>query len=251
MSAVHTAVINFQNDLYTLSDQLNTVQNHWQVISATGGDGGAITVPTLIAELDNLGWLTKKMLVEAADIRTKVQDVLPLVKFHLQDDEQKMAEAQKQLAAVIKSREQAIKDLNAAKAELDGEKGFWNGFLTAITFTAYNPLQANIDKANAAVSRYNASFDTRMNLINALNQHQSELVHGNTILQSLHALDSVFTDYQNSFNAAQLSLVQAHDGQAKAAGAQSPGTGNYYRQRAGKDMDELISWIGTFRSTLG
>lgn len=239
------AVLVFGPQLQLLDDQLIKVRGRWQGLDATGGDSPS-TVQAFVIEICQLDVFSRAVIGQAAYVRVKADEALNLVRLALQDYPGKVTEAENQLTAAKRDRDQAFRDLDAAKAELEGDKGFWNGVLTGLTFTAYNPLQDNINKANDAIARINNSFGVIQNRINALNQTTAELHESERLLADLYALDLGLTDYENDLNSVQMTVGQACADEAKYAGAHSAGVASYYRQRAGKEMDSLLGWIGVF-----
>lgn len=248
MSALQAASLNLQAHVAGPHRQLIAVRDQWQQIMGGTDERVSAAVHALLTELYDLSLYTQTMLSEAADIRVKLQDALQLVSLHLDDDQRKLAAAQGELAAAMQHRDQALADLNAAKAELDGGEGFWNGFLTGISLGIYNPVKENIDKANAAVSAYNSACHNIQYQINALNQSQSELSQSRPTLQTLNALDPELAGYQNCLNAAQVAIGKAYTDEEHADTARSPGAVAYYQTCAGKDVDKLVVWIDAFGS---
>lgn len=245
LAALRFAATPFESRLVALDEGVEKLDASWRKISTT--DNTRVTlmrmrIQQLIDDLSELVALNKELTSEAANVRVLVQDAFKIVKYHIQYNDQQVAEGIRQLNDAQQRREQAIRELNEAKAELQGDKGFLNSFLTGLTFTAYNPIQENIDKAKAAASRINDSYATSERLVATLNLYKSELDQAHTLLRTLDTLDSVFTDYQNRLNTAQMAMDEAHDHEARVAGATSEGLATHYRQIAGHDMDSLLSF---------
>ena len=234
-----------------LQHMLERLQLDW---SSLGGQANAIIVKAKIRrigrQLDDLRRLGDQLTGQLVDNRIEVIDALKLVQLDIDDCKRKLAETESQLQSAQQHLEQADRDLAAAQAELNGEKGFWNGVLTGITFGIYNPLKDNIDKANAAVATHDAERRAIASRRDDLNRYGAELNNGQALLQTLISLDATFSDYQNSANSAQTSLAEADENEERAAAAQAEGAAKYYYGRVGKHMEALIQWIGIFKSAI-
>ena len=252
MVRLQLSATGFESRLVALDQGVEKLGTSWESINSTSETSSTVMrarIRQLIDDLSGLVALNTELTSAAANIRVLVQDAIRVIKYHIQTNDQKLADGKRQLEDARQSREQANRELNEAKAELTGDKGFWNGVVTGLTFTAYNPIQENVDKANAAVSKINASYATSDRLVAALDLYQRELYQADTLLGELDSLDSVFTDYQNALNTVQMALDEAHEDEARAAGAGSEGLANHYRQNVGRDMDDLLSFWQKFDST--
>lgn len=251
LSALGTAMEKFTMRVQLLLSDLERLQYDWTSLRS---ETTAIVVKLKIGmignKLDRLRLLGEQAGKELADSRQEVFRALTLVQLDMDEGKKDLAKIESQLQTAQQKLAQSQSDLAAAEAELNGEKGFWNGLATGITFGIYNPVKQNIDKANTAVANYNAELRTIESRRNDLSRITSELNNGQTLLQSLISLDTLFTDYQNSASVAQRTLANADKNEEAAAAARTEGAANYYYRRAGKDMEALIRWIEIFKAAI-
>lgn len=207
-----------------------------------------IFLQRVIVGLQSLHLQSDALVSQTAKSNASLQEVRELVRLHIKDDQIKIDRANDDLAEARRQQELTRQRLREAQEQLQGDKGFWNGFLTGITFTAYNPIQENINKANEAIATYNYQLQVIKTQIIALEQSSRELKESGYMLNCLNNLDKCLVDYLNFLARAETSLQEAFEDAERFEVSQSERVGAYYQRQAGKEMNELFSWIDAFGS---
>lgn len=246
---LHTSMQMVRDRARQLAYDLEYLRNYWSRLEV-GASSTLVRfyLKKVVVNLQSLHTQSDALIAEASQSRATLQGLRELVRSHIKDDEAKIPLAERNLEDARRRQEQARRDLRAAKSELQGDKGFLNGFLTGITFTAYNPLKENVDKANAAVATINREVQTIKAQIQILLQSSNELREGRYILDSLNNVNDSLNHYLNFLTKAETSLQEAHEDAERSGEVKSERLGAYYKKQAGKEMNELFSWIGIFNS---
>lgn len=258
LADLQSATRRFKGRVVGLQSDLSAIREQWAQLDVPDPACDGLRDPDcstrdrvnhLIGDLARVDQATSEMIGEAAEDRVKVEEARSLVRTYIEEDRQAIAAGEIQLQAARQRMDQAYADLEDAKAQLSGEQGVLNGFLTGISFGIYNPLQENLDKARAAVARYNDEFNTINAQIAAIQRHQSELEAGHEAIEALITLDEAFTGYQNTLTNAHTILSEAYANETHARDAATEGAASYYRRRAGSEMEQLLAWIDIFQAT--
>lgn len=243
------AVLVYRTRLRQVVHDLERHQATWQRIETARTTGMAtILFRKLTIGLAVLNDDVDDLLRAAAEIRAKIQSTRPMLQARIKENRGKIAAAERALEEARRKQAQARSDLQAAKKELTGDKGFWNHVATVVTLTIYNPVKENIDKLNDAVRSINETVGRTKNQIQILNRSTSELCEANHSLNSINAVNEALADYQNFLTQAQGALQGAHADAQKSAGTNSGRLGAHYRKRAEKEMTELFGWIDAFKA---
>ncbi|MEM9163684.1 MAG: hypothetical protein AAGC54_11535 [Cyanobacteria bacterium P01_F01_bin.4] len=249
MSPLHTSVQMVRSRARQLTHDLENLRKVWSRLAA--GEASVLVMvylKTVVVNLQSVHLQSEALIADSAQSRAILQGAREVVRSHIKDDKTNIPIAERNLEKARRRQAQARRDLRAAKSELQGDKGFLNGFLTGITFTAYNPLQENLDKANTAVATINREVQTIKSQLQILNQSSNELREGKYILDSLNNVNKSLNDYLNFLTKAETSLQEALEDTERAGETQSARLGAYYQKQAGKEMHELFSWIDVFNS---
>jgi len=247
--SLHHSVQSLRSGASQLAYNLEQLRDNWSRVER-GQTPGLVRVflSKIVVDLNVLHLQSDALIAEAAQSNATLQQLRELVRLHINDDRVTILQTQSSLENARKAREQARKDLSDAKKELEGSQGFLNGFLTALTFGIYNPLQENIEKANSAIMTCNNQIQVIKAQLQILNQSSEELLEGNYMLDRLNNLNGSLNEYLNFLTGAETSLKEAIEDAERSEQAQSETLGAYYKKQAGKEMNELFSWIDTFNS---
>jgi chromosome segregation ATPase len=249
ITPLYDSVQDLRSRARQLAYDLGRLRDDWLRIEQSQSKGLArILLHRVIVGLQSLHLQSNALITQAAKSNAILQEVRELVRLHIKDDQIRIDRANNDLAESRRQQEQARQRLRDAQAQLQGDKGFWNGFLTGITFTAYNPIQENINKANEAIATYNYQVQVSKSQIIALEQSLRELQESGYILDQLQSLDQGLVDYLNFLVKAETSLQEAFEDAERFESAQSERVGAYYQRQAEKEMNELFSWIDAFGS---
>ncbi|QHI38840.1 hypothetical protein IMCC3317_42400 [Kordia antarctica] len=246
MLKLNNLVLNFRGNLVHMVTGLETMRRSWIRIenSKTGMTNALLAqfIPNMVAmasQASNLVSLSSQGSVSIETAHT-------IVKTHLAEDQAQLTKAKADRARAQEGMRVALINLAAAKAELQGEKGFLNGFLTGITFTAYNPVKENIDKQNNAINTYNVNLIVANSAIETSQRTQNELREEQKTLQQLSIMRKAFVYFQNDLSAAENALSVGTNSADKALATTNKRLGDYYKDRAGKQMHQVFGWINSF-----
>lgn len=232
-----------------LAYDLEKLRDLWTRFEECQSDALAkLYLTRVISVLHVLHLRSKNLVTEASKGSTALQDFQQLIQLHIVDDEAAIVSVNQKLDDAREKRAQARRDLSKAQEELQGDQGFLNGFLTGISFTIYNPIQENLEKADNAIKTYNYQMRVIKNELAVLNRRTSELSAGRFILKRLENLYTTLVDYLNYLTQVETSLEESHEDVERFEGSKSSYLSRYYKRQAGKEMDELFAWIDAFKS---
>ncbi len=232
-----------------LAYNLESLRNDWlRIEQSQSKELAKIFLQRVIVGFQSLHIQSDALVSQATKSNATLQEVRELVRLHIKEDQIKIDRANNDLTESRRQQEQARQKLREAEEQLKGDKGFWNAVLTGITFTAYNPIQENINKANEAMITHNYQVQVSKSQIIALEQSSRELQESSYILERLNSLEQYLVDYLNFLVKAETSLQEALEDVERFEDAQSERVGTYYQKQAGKEMNELFSWIDAFGS---
>lgn len=137
-----------------------------------------------------------------------------------------------------------------AQAELDGGKGFLNGFLTGITLGIYNPVKSNLKKSAAAIVRLNQAILVISQTLNAIAKLQQQMTQSKNTLSRLNTLQPAMTACQNAINTGLKNLQEADNTIGKASNNDRPKVIDIYLGKARQDIDRIISWKNSLSTGL-
>jgi|GEM_PF-2564904 len=248
MLELHQHILGFRGQLNQAAVTLISLQNSWSRIESSQSAMTDALINKLIPDLSALSAQTQILVSSALGGSILVEKANTLVNAHLEEDRQQLTKAFEAKQRAEEGMRLAQISLAAAKAELRGDRGFLNGFLTGITFSAYNPVQENINRANRAINDYNANLVMAQTAIVTSQRTQAELTEETRTLSQLAFLRSAFVSFQNQLSEAQNALARGYNSAEKTLKAQNNTLGEYYREQAGQQMRQLFGWADSFRA---
>lgn len=249
VTPLYDSVQDLRSRARQLAHDLESLRDDWSRIEQSQSKVLArIFLQRVIVGLQSLHIQSDTLVSQTAKSNAILQEVRELVRLHIKEDQIKIDRANNDLAESCRQQEQARQRLREAEEQLKGDQGFLNGFLTGLTFTIYNPIQENINKANEAIASHNYQVQVIKSKIITLEQSSRELREGSYMLDQLNDLDKCLVDYLNFITKAETSLQEALEDAERFEDAQSERIGTYYQKQAGKEMNELFSWIDAFGS---
>lgn len=236
----------------TLSSQiahdLERLQSEWNRLKQSKSSAiSQLFLKRIAVDLYSLHSQSNVLITHSSQSKATLQGIRELLQLHIKEDRETVSTASRAMENARKSQAKARQDLRDAKRELEGDKGFLNGFLTGITFTIHNPVQDNIDKANRAVATINQQIREIKSQLNALNRSSAEMKEGHYLLDRLNNLNVSLTAYLNFLTRAETALGGAQANAEKGGKAKSDTLGAFYERRAGKEMTQLFAWIDIFQ----
>jgi hypothetical protein len=246
MLNLNNLVVNFRGSLNQIVSDLQTMKSNWLRIESSQSGMTNALLSKFVPDLASMVSQANALVTQASHGTVLVEEANTIVKAHILEDQTQQAQAIADRDRAKEGMRVAKIQLEAAKAELRGSKGFLNGFLTGVTFSAYNPIKENIDKQNKAINSYNVNLINANNSINTLQRAQNELIEEQKTLSQLTFMSTAFVYFQNHLSNAENSLSIGHDEAEKAIATSNNRLGAYYREKAGKEMRQLFGWIDSF-----
>jgi hypothetical protein len=249
VAKLQNLVVEFRNGLTQNLIDLELLKRDWdKVVNSNNNKVVTVHYKKFVLKLMNIHSEVADLLKKGSIVRVEVNSLRPLLKAHIQQVNNKKNVSELEVLALQGALSEARKKLRQAKAELSGEKGFLNGFLTGITFTAYNPLKDNMEKANRAVVNINSSINKSNQELQNIRLSQTELAETNYLVNSLDNVNVALAEYQNIILKVQISLQESHDDAEKISADKSERLNKYYFKQTGKEITELLSWIPLFKT---
>ena len=258
LTLLHESSAGLQARAMGLRSNLQRVKDSWQTVkddylNKDNGDSKALKaiINYVVVELYNMKVTAGTMRDDSAKMKVQLINAQSLVQGHVIADKAKLGQLALDLAQASRRLELARINLTNAKAELNGWKGFWNGFVTGLTFGAYNPVQANIRKANEAVAGSYNELNRITGLRDQQNRYQGMQVECKGLLEKLDGVDVTLTDLQNALNTAFSMISEAHKAEAQYLNATTKTVANYYFNAGAGYMDKLFGWMASFFGATG
>ncbi len=231
--------------------ELKHLQSDWNRLAVAKSEGVVTAyLKEVITHLLTTESQATELVTVSAEGKVRTIAAESLVEMQTKATDARIVTLNAEIVATQAAQVTARESLRQAQDELKGDKGFLNGFLTGITFTIYNPLQENIDKANTAVSTINQKLQQQKDLSRQLAQTQAVLAETRTLVQQLRSIDVAFRDFLNQLTQTKSSLVAAHTSVVNLSNTSSESLGNWYFQRTDKNMQEIFGWIDSFSSVV-
>lgn len=225
--------------LLSLSNNVGDALTFWDVLGRNGSTSVQTVLSRLVSELGTADSDSAAAQTISSAVYADATSLLSLVRSYRKADERAINKASNDIEAaritVITSK--AL--LAGARAELEGGQGFLNGFITAVTLTAVNPVQQNIDAANAAIRNGNAALHRARALHQKRAAHQREKAETERILGSLLRARDVVTDLRNAVHSAQLNVRAALTTLGPAEEIDDAFVKNILIEKAGPAMADL------------
>ncbi|HXC14778.1 MAG TPA: hypothetical protein VNV39_18330 [Stellaceae bacterium] len=240
----------FLGDVLALCSRTAAVANAWSRVFGLDDAALMTASPTLLELLGTLNGASAKAMNSAVATKVQVAGALALVNGAIQDTQRRQPGLQTELAGAQQRHQSAQVDLQNAQNELSGEKGFWNGVATGITFGIYNPLKENLDKARGAVDRINGEIKSITDQQLLIASAQQELEQKRQVLEVLGSMDRTVTDFQNAVNQAQDPLSRARQNFEKSGARDLSVLVKFDLRRARNAMTDLSLWMPTFNSVV-
>jgi hypothetical protein len=250
-SSLQERAMGLRNNLLRIRESWQTVRDHQSAGNAGDQDAVKTIIRYIAVELYNLKVTTASMLDDAAGMKVLLTKARSLVQSSLASGKLSLDRLALDLAQAQRRLESDRTALAQAKSELNGWKGFWNGVATGITFGAYNPVQKNINKANAAVARSYQELNNVAQLRDQQTRGQAMQSECTTLLDRMVGVDSVLTDFQNGLNTALSTISDAHRDESKYLAAKSGTVASYYFNAGAKAMERLFAWMDEFLGDAG
>ncbi len=199
----------------------------------------------LVAELAAIQHESQQLRQFSAQLHTLTQEALP----PMQNRSQQLGAQIRKLESENQEHQQALEkaqaEYNRAKAELSGDKGFLNGFLTGVSFGIYNPIKKNLETQKKAIHTINMAISQIRTAQVELEQNRTQLDTVTKLALKVTDVSTHLIDLENAANAAYAKAQEAAREEARIQGA-SPRAAEYYTQHFDQDIDALLAWQSCF-----
>jgi hypothetical protein len=236
-------------DVALLCQGVYDVNSMWAE-SAGRGNLPLVTVTKISSQLKRLAGQTAGTMAVAAESKSLVAQTLSTVNAKIAEDERRLGDLRTQQEQADRRMNDARAALQQAQNELNGNKGFWNGIATGITFGIYNPLKENVDRANAAIAAIRSEQAAIQTQQQSIGQADQEVAGKRALIERLATMDGTITAFQNTVHTASKSVDAAADHLSSANDARSPAVIALFLRRTNEDMAALTAWIGKFNDVV-
>ena len=180
-----------------------------------------------LKEIDPMG---EDLVQDAADIGIEAVRKQGLVDRHLKEDASQLTQAEIQLQQSRMMLMLARIEKQRAEAELNGSKGFLNGFLTGITFGIHNPLKANLDRRTNAVNNINRQIHQQQELVQRIKAQKAELEQSSSVFTKLDDLDAIMVNCKNLISNIDREMEEAIDHEQRVQNTGNQRVADIYRK---------------------
>ncbi|MEO0338386.1 MAG: hypothetical protein AAF242_04155 [Bacteroidota bacterium] len=192
-----------------------------------------------LKEIDPMG---ETMVQDAADIGIEAVRKQDLVNRHLKEDASQLSQAEIQLQQSRMMLMLARVQKQRAEEELNGSKGFLNGFLTGITFGIHNPLKTNLDRRTNAVNTINRQIHQQQELVQRIKEQKAELEQSSSVFNKLDDLDAIMVNCKNLISNIDREMEEAIDHEERVQNTGNQRVADIYRSKTKDTMRELTIW---------
>lgn len=231
--------------LQQLRESLGRISYAWSLV--TTGNEVSTLLPPLLASLIEADGYSQTAQEQAGSVYAEATQVHSVVKSYMQADEAAIQQAQIAMSAAQTQQIVSETLASAARAELQGDKGFLNGFITGITFSIVNPLQENLNAANNAATAARAAYDLQYQLARKIRVLQSEKATAADVLGRLQSIQQNVNSLLNSVQKARKDIPIAISTMTPAERQSNEQTKVILLKIAGRSMDDLTRWIGSLQ----
>lgn len=232
--------------------QLAGINEMWEKLSLDGGNtprGDNIVrafLGALAARLSAATAAAGALQGQAGVLKATVQMLYGVIERYMRADADAIQNAEVEKIGLDAVRITQVALYNAARSELEGDKGFLNGFLTGLTAGAYNPVKENMDRAQKALESANASISRINSLLATIRTRQAEMQASAQAVTRIEGVDSSVVQCQNVLNGAQRTLADALTKIEHADEATRAAVMRIYLNQATPIMATLREWQSAF-----
>jgi hypothetical protein len=248
MEALNYHIFSFRSNLMNVVDELERMKRDWIKIETSKSILANAYLSHFIPTMAAMTSQANNLVIMSAEGTVLVERADTIVKTRLVENQRKLTKVIADKARATEGMRVALINLKAAKAELSGDKGFLNGFLTGLSFTAYNPVKENIDKQTNAINSYNTNLTIANAAIQVAQRTQKELGEKQKTLLQLHTMRKVFVHFSNDLSEAENALSLGTKSADRAVAAKNKTLGHYYKERAGNQMYRVFGWIDSLQA---
>lgn len=225
------------------SRELDDVENEWhKMLNATEVATARLRAGRLINEINEANCSIDEMMQQASNIDINANRVDAFVTAWKAQLSVERNNAQIAYDAAQRRHDQAVRDYNAAKSELEGDKGFLNGFVTGLTLGIHNPVKANMDKANRARKSAEASIASEKEQLKNIREYDAALRGCQNAIGHLRKLLTSITALQNLTNTIQTQVNDTFSALQTSEKITVDTIAERFREKAGKSLAKLFGW---------
>jgi hypothetical protein len=219
---------------------LRDVRDCWQDVA--GDNAVRDAIGKIFVQLTSAHNLLRQAEQEAASVTVIAGRAYRLIDTQIAQDREAIQDAIHTIEQSRQRSQAAMLQLDAARGELDGWKGFGNGMALVLSFGGYNAVQDNIDKANRAVATADAERRRCEVALRQLQISEAELGAAGIAITRIQDVDQVVTALSNDISAGLGALGDADEAVVRAELRAGTPLGRIYLARAKPQMDKVIAW---------
>ncbi|MEN2284463.1 hypothetical protein AAGF08_20125 [Algoriphagus sp. SE2] len=228
----------------SLQNQIQQIKSTWAQLTS-GSETPEVLNRTLtkklLLQLDDSIHTSNTLMEQAVILKADLQPFQTIAKNQIKEVKKQILNSNSQKQSAEMALALARTQYNQARSELEGGKGFGNGFLTGLTLGIYNPVKKNLDKAKNAVATRNNQIAIINRQIQLYQTADSELNQCQNLLSKMFQLDIVITGFENLLNKIGTNFQAAFDHEEKAITTSNEKVAAYYQRLVGKDMTGLFA----------
>ncbi len=245
LTPLHRNVSRFCTTGSELLRELEEIEQDWKDVQ--GDNSMKAALGRLVINLAEAGELSNEAMLHAREVKIEANVAYGIIERNMKEDHRAIQDADKAIQTGERNIVTAQNKLKAAKKKLEGWEGFGNGFLTAITFTAHNPIKASMNEQRSAIRTINQRIASNKLLRDQRRQHASELSAGQHAINEIYSVDQSMSRFQTCVADVTETISKAFDSVDKAENKENLKSAAFYAKQARPRMDELLGWISTFR----
>jgi hypothetical protein len=245
LAPLHQNVARFCATGSELLQELEEIEQDWKDVQ--GANALKAALGRLVINLSEAGQLSNEAMAHAREVKIEANVAYGIIDRNMIEDHRAIDDADKAIRTGERNIATARKKLKAAKKKLEGWEGFGNGFLTAITFTAHNPIKASINEQRSAIRTINQRMASNRLLRDQRRQHASELSAGQHAINQIYSVDQSMSRFQTCVGGVTDIISKAFDSVDKAENKENLKSAAFYAEQARPRMDDLLGWISVFR----
>ncbi|MCB0642887.1 MAG: S53 family peptidase, partial [Phaeodactylibacter sp.] len=238
------ATSNFRLDLAVLSTDLQSVEaGYSDLLGSTDESHSDLYLERMTIGLQRASESAEDARSDAAHLHTVLVPILQNVKDRKSSYQSEVDAATAGMVEALERETQAMADYRYAESQLQGSKGFLNGFLTGITLSIYNPVKENMARAASA---YHTAQVEYQNYLQEQQRQQTALDASITCVEAIEQLSSLVdhvADLQDLLATTATDLDQAKRDADDAVEAGTPAAKEFWTGRLGSQMDALSIWV--------
>lgn len=239
-------MIRFQATAAHLGALLDEIAAAWRDVE--GDNSIKAALESVLADLADTRQAGQQGVTDAMSVKVSANEIYGVIGRHETSNQREIVKLNSSIQAATRRITQERAKVKAARAELRGEKGFLNGFLTGLTLGIHNPVKQNIDRINASIANITTQKLLNQQRARQLRTFGGELRASQRAVEKITGIDRSMSDFQNSLVDLSPLVETAYTKLNRAEHGTSRRVVDVYLKKAKPKMAELLSWRDQFRA---